>query len=287
VPPATFRNPFERTSQTLHAADPETPTALLVVAVIPARYGSTRLTGKPLVEISGRPMIEHVYRRVAEAPGVDAVVVATDDTRIAEAVESFGGVVRMTHAGHETGTDRVAEISRDLSCSIVVNVQGDLPLVEPELIGQVVEPLVADASLPMATICCPLANDLEYTNPNVVKVIRTTGGDAIYFSRSPIPYFRDSRGDAAPREAGDADLRSPAMKHIGLYGFRRDFLLTFATLPKTPLERAESLEQLRAIEHGFRIRVVETQYESVEVDTPEDLERARRMAAGSTAGAVR
>lgn len=233
-------------------------------------------------------MIEHVYRRAAQAPGVDAVVVATDDTRIAEAVESFGGVVRMTHAGHETGTDRIAEISRDLSCSIVVNVQGDLPLVAPETIGQVVEPLVADASLPMATICCPLANDLEYTNPNVVKVIRNRAGDAIYFSRSPIPYFRDSRRDGASREARETvDVRFPAMKHIGLYGFRRDFLLTFATLPKTPLERAESLEQLRAIEHGFRIRVVDTRYESVEVDTPEDLERARRMAAGSTAEAVR
>lgn len=233
-------------------------------------------------------MIEHVYRRAADAPGVDAVVVATDDTRIAQAVESFGGVVRMTHAGHETGTDRIAEISRELSCSIVLNVQGDLPLVEPGMIGQVVEALAADAALPMATICCPLASDRDYTDPNVVKVIRSRAGDAIYFSRSPIPYFRDSRTDAVSREEDGDSIRFPAMKHIGLYGYRRDFLLMFATLPKTPLERAESLEQLRAIEHGFRIRVVETRYESVEVDTPEDLERARRMAAaGKVAEVVR
>lgn len=209
-------------------------------------------------------MIEHVYRRAADARGVDAVVVATDDARIAEAVERFGGIVRMTHAGHRTGTDRIAEIARDLSCRIIVNVQGDLPLIEPGMIADVVEPLVADAALPMSTVCCPAGED-DDTNPDVVKVVRSLLGDAIYFSRSPIPYVR---------EAG-----TPRMRHIGMYGYQRDFLLQFASLPQTPLERSESLEQLRALEHGFRIRVVETRYASMEVDTPDDLERARRILA--------
>jgi 3-deoxy-manno-octulosonate cytidylyltransferase (CMP-KDO synthetase) len=230
-------------------------------------------------------MIEHVYRRAAETRGVDAVVVATDDARIVGAVESFGGVARMTHAGHRTGTDRIAEIARDLPCAIVVNVQGDLPLVEPGIIAQVVESLVADASLPMSTVCCPVANDDEYRNPNVVKVVRDETGDAIYFSRAPIPFFRSvvKDSDAGPPDGGPYEdgkaFRRPAMKHIGLYGYRRDFLLEFATMPQTALERAESLEQLRALEHGFRIRVVETRSESVEVDTPEDLERVRRLIA--------
>ena len=209
-------------------------------------------------------MIEHVYRRAADARGVDAVVVATDDERIASAVEAFGGMVRMTHSGHRTGTDRIAEVARDLACAIVVNVQGDLPLIEPDMISDVVQPLLADASLPMSTICTPIAGDEELRNPNVVKVVRDLQGNAIYFSRSPIPFLR---GPGAP------------LKHLGMYGYRRDFLLSFASLPQTPLEQTESLEQLRAIEHGFRIRVVESRHESVEVDTPEDLERARRMLA--------
>ena len=244
-------------------------------------------------------MIEHVYLRTADAHGVDAVVVATDDERIAHVVEAFGGVVRMTHAGHRTGTDRIAEIARDLPCAIVINVQGDLPLVEPDMIAQVVEPLVADASLPMSTVCCAIASDDEYRNPNVVKVVRDKSGDAIYFSRAPIPYFRVGPPEGGPYEihgppeSGPYEIDRPptgdpyqnrggrrfAMKHIGLYGYRRDFLLEFATMPQTALERAEALEQLRALEHGFRVRVVETRHESVEVDTPEDLERVRRLLA--------
>jgi 3-deoxy-manno-octulosonate cytidylyltransferase (CMP-KDO synthetase) len=212
-------------------------------------------------------MIEHVYRRAADARGIDAVVVATDDARIVRAVESFGGIARMTQAEHRTGTDRIAEIVRDLPCAIVVNVQGDLPLVEPRMIEQVVEPLLADASLPMSTVCCPIANRGEYENPNVVKVVLDRAGNAIYFSRAPIPHVRDAGVPAA------------ACKHIGLYGYRRDFLLRFTSLPQTPIEQSESLEQLRALEHGFPIRVVETPFESVEVDTSEDLERARRLMA--------
>ena len=218
-------------------------------------------------------MIEHVYRRAAEARGVDAVIVATDDERIAAAVERFGGVVRMTSATHRTGTDRIAEVARALPCDIVVNVQGDLPLLEPRMIEQVIEPLTADASLRMSTVCRPLRDPVEHTNPNVVKVVVDRLGNALYFSRSPIPY-------QGPAEAGrPGPANAGPYVHIGMYAYRRDFLLEFTSLPQTPLEQAESLEQLRALEHGVRIRTIHTQYESIEVDTAEDLERARRAIA--------
>ena len=206
-------------------------------------------------------MVEHVYRRASEARGVDAVVVATDDERIANAVETFGGVVRLTRPGHRTGTDRVAETARDLRCEIIVNVQADLPLVEPEMIAEVIAPLSADEGVQMSTLRQAISDPADHDNPNVVKVVVDRSGDALYFSRSKIPYCRED---------------GVCFKHIGLYGFRREFLLTFAALQETPLERAESLEQLRALEHGYRIRAVETRFESVEVDTPEDLERVRR-----------
>jgi 3-deoxy-manno-octulosonate cytidylyltransferase (CMP-KDO synthetase) len=206
-------------------------------------------------------MVEHVYRRAADAPGVDAVVVATDDERIANAVETFGGVARLTSPGHRTGTDRVAETARDLRCEIIVNVQADLPLIAPEMIAEVIAPLNADDSVQMSTLRRAISDTAEHDNPNVVKVVVDRNGDALYFSRSKIPYCRDD---------------GLCFKHIGLYCFRREFLLTFAALQQTPLERAESLEQLRALEHGYRIRAVETRFESIEVDTPEDLERVRR-----------
>ena len=209
-------------------------------------------------------MIEHVYRRAAIAQGVDAVVVATDDPRIATAVEHFGGVVRITQSGHRTGTDRIAEVARDLPCEIVVNVQGDLPLIEPEMIEEAIEPLTADRTLVMSTLRQAISDEADLMNPNVVKVVVDSSDNALYFSRSPIPFQRE---------------RGAAFKHIGLYGYRRDFLLTFAALTQTPLERAESLEQLRALEHGFRIRAVPTRFDSIEVDTPEDLERVRRRTA--------
>lgn len=254
--PVAFSDPFLRTSPPSH-----------IVAVIPARYGSSRLPGKPLADIAGKPMIEHVYRRTAETRGVDAVVVATDDERIAAAVERFGGVVRMTRSEHRTGTDRIAEIAGDWSCEIVVNVQSDLPLIEPEMIATLIEPLVADESLQMSTLRSEITDPADYQNPNVVKVVVDRNDNALYFSRSAIPYLRDG---------GLARAGGNIHRHIGLYGFRRDFLLSFAQLPQTPLERAESLEQLRALEHGFRIRAVATNLEIIEVDTPEDLERVRR-----------
>jgi 3-deoxy-manno-octulosonate cytidylyltransferase (CMP-KDO synthetase) len=209
-------------------------------------------------------MIEHVYRRAAQARGVDAVVVATDDERIAQAVKRFGGVVRMTKASHRTGTDRTAEIAPHLKCEIVVNVQGDLPLMEPGKIEEVLYPLFSDPALEMSTLRKAITDSADYTNPNVVKVVVDRAGNALYFSRSPVPFIRGS---------------GTSYKHIGLYAYRCPFLLKLAALPQTPLEIAESLEQLRALEHGFRIHVVETHFESIEVDTPEDLARVRRHVA--------
>lgn len=241
-------------------------------------------------------MIEHVYRRTAAARGVDATLVATDDERIAAAVERFGGDVRMTSVSHRTGTDRIAEIARELSCEIVINVQGDLPLLEPEMLSELIQPLADDSSITMSTLCCR-ADDDEYRNPNVVKVVVDRHGDALYFSRAPIPYYRNGNGppeggpyvEDGPAKAGPyvevtADVGagfSRPMKHIGLYGYRRDFLLTLAALPQTALEQAESLEQLRALEHGYRIRTIETRHATIEVDTPDDLERVRRSVAAA------
>ena len=259
VPPVAFRNPFERTSHPPH-----------IVAVIPARYHSTRFPGKPLADIAGRPMIAHVYERAAAAPGVDAVVVATDDVRVAEAVERFGGLARMTRTTHRTGLDRIAEVASDLDCDIVVNVQGDEPLIEPQMIAEVVGPLAGDPTLQMSTLRRRISDPADYSDPNVVKVVVDLEDNALYFSRSPIPFVRD---------AG-----RPLFKHVGLYAYRRAFVRELAFLPQTPLEIAESLEQLRAIEHGFRIRAVETAYDSIGVDAPEDLERVRRqMTAGTHA----
>ena len=208
-------------------------------------------------------MIEHVYTRAAAAPGVDAVVVATDDARIAQAVERFGGLVRMTRATHRTGLDRIAEVAADLSCDIVVNVQGDEPLIDPQMIAEVVEPLDSDATVQMSTLRRQISDPADNSDPNVVKVVVDLEGNALYFSRSPVPFVRDAGW--------------PLFKHVGLYAYRRTFVRALAALPQTPLEIAESLEQLRALEHGFRIRAVETQYDSIGVDTPEDLERVRRQ----------
>jgi 3-deoxy-manno-octulosonate cytidylyltransferase (CMP-KDO synthetase) len=242
------------------------------VAVIPARYESSRFPGKALADLCGKPMIVRVYERVRHARGLDAVIVATDDERIADAVTRHGGDVRMTRADHRTGTDRIAEVARHLSCDIVVNVQGDEPLIDPVTIEDVIRPLVDDPSLPMATVRRETSDSADYLNPNVVKVVIDLRGDALYFSRAAIP----------GRGADGSGPRPPCYAHLGLYAYRRDFLLTFAALPQTPLERIESLEQLRALEHGFRIRTVSTLNDTVGVDTPEDLERAReRLLAAS------
>ena len=211
-------------------------------------------------------MVEHVYRRAASARNIDAVIVATDDERIADAVRRFGGDVRMTSPNHPTGTDRLAEVAASLDCDLVVNVQGDEPLIEPDSIDAAIEPFRADSGLLMSTICIRLSNAEEAEDPNVVKVVTGRDGFALYFSRSPVPYRR-----------GPQDEGAGPYKHIGLYVYRREFLRQVAQLAPTPLERSESLEQLRVLEHGFSIKVVETKHDSIGVDTPDDLDRVRRL----------
>jgi 3-deoxy-manno-octulosonate cytidylyltransferase (CMP-KDO synthetase) len=238
---------------------------LTAVAIIPARYHSTRLPGKALADIGGRPMIELVYQRAAAARSIASVLVATDDDRIARAVERFGGAVRMTSSAHPSGTDRLAEVAAGLDCDVVVNVQGDEPLIEPGMIDEAVAPLAADLALEMSTLRRRLDDPGEVRNPNVTKVVVDRDGFALYFSRAPIPFVRDGSPAA------------PAWRHVGLYAYRRACLLRLAGLPPTALERSEALEQLRALEHGIRIKAVETRFDSIGVDTPEDLERVRRL----------
>jgi len=237
-----------------------------VVAVIPARYQSSRLPGKALADIAGRPMIEHVYRRTAAARSVGVVIVATDDERICNAVEAFGGRAQLTSSKHLSGTDRLAEVAAGLTCDVVVNVQGDEPLIEPSVIDDAIAPFRTDSGLQMTTVRRRIENDADLHNPNVTKVVVDRDGYALYFSRAPIPYTREGCPPA------------PAWRHVGLYVYRRECLLRLTALPPTAMEQAEALEQLRAIEHGIRIKAIETAYDFIGVDTPEDLARVRLLA---------
>ena len=211
-------------------------------------------------------MIEHVYRRVSAARGLSAVIVATDDLRIATRVHDFGGKVRLTKATHPTGTDRLAEVVASMDVDVVVNVQGDEPLLDPRAIDELVAPFATDPTVQMTTLFRRIQDPADVSNPNVTKVVIDRGGFALYFSRAPIPYVRDPRGGWPP-----------LYRHIGLYAYRRSTLLVLASLDPTPLEQAEALEQLRALEHGIRIKAIETRYESFEVNTPADLEQVRRL----------
>ncbi|MBM3222924.1 MAG: 3-deoxy-manno-octulosonate cytidylyltransferase [Candidatus Tectomicrobia bacterium] len=254
------------------------------IVVIPARYASSRFPGKPLVPIAGKPMIQHVFERARQARLVDTVLVATDDQRIADVVTACGGQAVMTASTHPTGTDRIAEVAATLTCDIVVNVQGDEPGVAPEAIDALVQPLLDDAALPMSTLARPLRDVAELVTPNVNKVVVDRQGHALYFSRSPIPYYRTAWPQAPQllAAAGTLPTIPPGCQvHMGLYAYRREFLLHLAQLPQTPLEQLEQLEQLRVLEHGYRIRVVPTTYESVGVDTPEDVARAERLLAST------
>ena len=252
--PVKFRDPFDPTSQPLYT-----------VVLIPARFDSTRLPGKPLADIAGSPMIEHVYRHAAAANGVDAVAVATDDKRIVAAVAAFGGVARLTKTSHQSGTDRIAELASEIPCEIVINLQADEPTTEPETISNLAQEISKDPAIKMATVRRPITDQSDYANPNVVKVVINCNGDALYFSRSPIPF------------ASNAAHSATVFQHVGLYAYRRSFLLNYANLKPSPLELAESLEQLRALENGVRIKTIETSAESIGVDTPENLEQARQI----------
>ena len=237
-----------------------------LVGAIPARYGSSRLPGKPLLPIAGRPMIEHVYARVAEARGLDRVVVLTDDERIARTVEAFGGNWEMTPADCASGTDRIAWAARQWDAAAVINIQGDEPLIDPEAVSRIARHLAEHPEDPVVTLAAD-AQDEEVGDPNAVKVVLSLAGYALYFSRSPVPY---------PRQEGSAR----PLKHLGIYGYQRAALLRLAELAPTPLERSESLEQLRALEHGIPIRVLRAERSSPGVDTREDLERVERLLGG-------
>jgi 3-deoxy-manno-octulosonate cytidylyltransferase (CMP-KDO synthetase) len=238
-----------------------------VLAVVPARYASVRFPGKPLAKIDGKPMIQHVVERLREVAGISRIVVATEDPRIKEAVMSFGGEAILTRADHGTGTDRVAEVAIHIPAEIYVNVQGDEPLIDPATVDAVVHALLDEDSAQIATPCAAITKPNDIMDPNIVKVVRDFDGNGLYFSRAPIPWVRDT-GVAV-------DARH--WKHIGVYGYRRDALLEFPTLPPGELERVEQLEQLRWLENGFHIAVVETDYDAVSVDVPADIERVEKI----------
>lgn len=233
-----------------------------ILGVIPARFASQRFPGKALATLAGKSIIQHVFERTVQSRYLTRVVIATDDDRIASAARRFGAPVQMTRADHPSGTDRAAEVAAtDPGAELIVNIQGDEPLIDPAAIDAAIVALRDEPNVPMGTLKCLIHNPSEITNPNVVKVVTGREGDALYFSRTPIPYYRDGAAAAA----------GPYYKHIGLYVYRREFLLAYPDLPVGPLEQAEKLEQLRALENGFSIRVAETEYESLGVDTPEDL----------------
>jgi 3-deoxy-manno-octulosonate cytidylyltransferase (CMP-KDO synthetase) len=255
-----------------------------VVAIIPARYASSRFPGKALVDIAGKPMIQWVYERTCQAAGVGHVLVATDDARILQVVQGFGGHAVMTSPSHPTGTDRLAEVAARLDAELIVNVQGDEPLIEPAAIDAAIAPCAEDPTLVMSTLRCPIPTVDELFDISITKVVCDAQDFALYFSKAPIPYHRDAWGPLTsmiPRlrlAGGTAPV--VGWRHIGLYVYRRTFLLAFARLPQTPLERLEQLEQLRALEHGYRIKVVPTPYVSIGVDTPEDVAKVRRLLRG-------
>jgi 3-deoxy-manno-octulosonate cytidylyltransferase (CMP-KDO synthetase) len=252
----------------------EKPTTL---AVIPARYASSRFPGKPLAPVAGRPMIQHVFERVRKATRVSRVVVATDDERVAEAVRAFGGEAVLTRSDHRCGTERVAEVAAHLPADLYVNVQGDEPLIDPAAVDAVVEALEAGlaASPPVsvATLFVPVSQPAEIMDPNIVKVVTDFDGNALYFSRAPIPWVRDDVHRHTARH----------LKHLGVYAFAREALLEFPTLPPGELEPLEQLEQLRWLENGYAIRAAEFAYDSVSVDLPGDVERVEKILRGRAA----
>jgi len=253
-----------------------------VVGIIPARYEAVRLPGKVLADIAGRPMIEHVYQRASQAQSLDQLLVATDDERIAQVVRDFGGRAVMTSPQHKSGSDRIAEVAAKLECDVVVNIQGDEPLIEPAAIDALTRPFATVPELRMSTLATRLEDYSNQLKPSVVKVVVDKEGFALYFSRAPIPHFRlDSSAewpDNRPRQHPQSGLWP--LRHLGLYAYTRPTLLWLSSLPQTPLEVTEGLEQLRALENGCRIKVVEVEYQSISVDTPEDLELVQRMMEG-------
>ncbi len=241
-----------------------------VVVVIPARYGSIRLPGKPLVLLGGKPMIQRVYERAKVAQRVNRVIVATDDDRIVKAVQDFGGEARMTRVDHRTGTERVAEVAAHESGDVFVNVQGDEPLLDPAAVDTAVAALLEEPPAAIATVATPIKIPGDIMDPNVCKVVLDFDENALYFSRAPVPWVRDTGSKVQARH----------LKHLGLYVFQRDALLEYPTLPQGDLERVEQLEQLRWLENGWKIRVAEVEHDAVSIDVPEDVARVEKLLAG-------
>ncbi len=240
-----------------------------VVAIIPARYASTRFEGKVVADLAGKPLVQRTYERALRARLLDDVVIAVDDPRVAAALAPHGAHVVMTRADHPSGTDRIAEVAETLEADIVVNLQGDEPLIDPETINRAVQALIDHPEIPMATVRYKMDDPRDAFDPNVVKVVCDSDGRALYFSRSPIPHVRGV--------TNASELPPCYWQHIGIYVYRRDFLMLYAHMEPSPLEELEKLEQLRVLEHGYPIAVVETKYKSIGVDTPEDLERVRKL----------
>jgi len=255
------------------------PTDPKVIAVIPARWASSRFPGKPLAVIRGKPMIQWVVEQAGKANSVAEVIVATDDDRIARAVRDFGGTAVMTASDHLSGTDRVAEVAKSRNCEIVVNVQGDEPLIPPENIDLIVAPLVSDATIKVSTLMMRIDSVEDLANPDICKVVVDHHGNALYFSRAPVPFDRDGWTRDLKKGEGiwPRDLYVKACKHIGLYAYRKSFLMEFPRLPASQLEKIEKLEQLRILENGIAIRVVETDHDSIGVDREEDLAAVEKL----------
>jgi 3-deoxy-manno-octulosonate cytidylyltransferase (CMP-KDO synthetase) len=238
-----------------------------VVVVIPSRYAATRLPGKPLVNLAGKPMVQRVYEQAKLAQTVHRVLVATDDQRIVDAVRAFGGEARMTRSDHRSGTERIAEVAAHEPGDVFVNVQGDEPLISPVAIDTAVAALLEDPPAPIATVATPIRHVPDIMDPNVVKTVLDFDSNALYFSRAPIPWVRDTQ----------QKVHVKYWKHLGLYVFQRDALLEYPTLPRGELEKIEQLEQLRWLENGWRIRVAEVEHDAVSVDVPEDVTRVEKL----------
>ena len=247
------------------------------IIVIPARYASTRLPGKSLIDIGGKPLLQRVYEGACRSKLSDGILIATDDKRIEKAALAFGAEVIMTDPALPSGTDRVFAAIQEREADLVMNLQGDEPFIESSIIDQLFSTM-ENGAVNMATLCCPITDEGEYRDPNTVKVVFDSSGFALYFSRSPIPYLRTFDSEPCPGMPVSG-VRTPnsLYKHIGIYGFTRSFLQQFVAMPKSPLEEAESLEQLRVLENGYKIKVIVTDYSGFGIDTPEDLERARRL----------
>ena len=256
------------------------------VAIIPARWDSTRFKGKVLADINGKPMVQHVWEKVTRAHAIDEIIVAVDKEKVFKAVESFGGRAVYTSPEQPSGSDRLAEVANSLDADVIVNIQADEPLVHPSMIDDLAQVFEYEKDVQMATMVKRIHNKDEISDPNVVKVVLDRKGYALYFSRSPIPYLRNDGPAEREGQIAADDISGRYLKHIGLYSYTKDFLFTYTNLPKSTLEKEEKLEQLRVLEHGYSIKTIETRYETIGVDAPEDIEKVKSLLARTAGGMV-